>query len=102
MAEYLFLFQIWLIIAGVLLALELFDTSLIIFLPLGLSGLVIAGWLYLTQVGVLTSLFMPNKWFWLVLAWIAAGLLFTILIARMRRMERFKPEDDEDVDVNQY
>ena len=45
--EYLYVFQIWIIIGVVFIVLEIFDTSTVFFLPLGGSALLVALWLYL-------------------------------------------------------
>ena len=100
MVEYLYVFQIWIILGIILIVLEMFDTSTLFFLPLGLAGLVMSGWLYLTEIEVISMSLMPNKWFWLVFVWVMLGLCFTILLTMLRKFGLFGKKEDHD--VNQY
>lgn len=100
MVEYFYVFQIWIIIGIALIVLEMFDTSTLFFLPLGLAGLVISGWLYLTEIEVMPISLMPQKWFWLVFVWAMFGLCFTIVLTIFRRLGFYGQKGEHD--INEY
>ena len=100
MVEYLYVFQIWIIIGLVLIILEAFDTSTIFFLPLGLSSLVMSLWLYLTEIQFFPITWIPAQWFSLVFVWAILGFCFTLLLTILRKLGWYGQKGAHD--INEY
>ena len=101
MLEYLYVFQIWIIIGVVMIVLEMMDTSTIFFLPLGLAGLIMALWLYLVEIQVVPITSLPIKWFWLLLIWAAIGFVNTLILAYLRKIDVLSGRQSSG-DINHY
>jgi membrane protein implicated in regulation of membrane protease activity len=101
MLEYLYVFQIWIIIGVVMIVLEMMDTSTIFFLPLGLAGLIMALWLYLVEIQVMPITSLPTKWFWLLLIWAVIGFVNTLILAYLRKIGVLSGRQSSG-DINHY
>jgi len=101
MLEYLYVFQIWIIIGVVMIVLEMMDTSTIFFLPLGLAELIMALWLYLVEIQVVPITSLPIKWFWLLLIWAAIGFVNTLILAYLRKIGVLSGRQSSG-DINHY
>ncbi len=98
--EYLYVFQIWIIIGVVFIVLEIFDTSTVFFLPLGGSALLVALWLYLVEIQVIPITTLPKQWFWLLLIWAVIGFAITLALTYLRKSGIIKTRDHRD--INHY
>lgn len=85
----------WLIIGLVLCILELSNGSLIFFLPMGISGLLVGLLLKLQESGNLSVLI--SDWTWVATVWALLALALSLLLNRL--MKRRK---DDTADINQY
>jgi len=98
--EYLYVFQIWIIIGVVFIVLEIFDTSTVFFLPLGGAALLVALWLYLVEIQVIPIAALPKQWFWLLLIWAVIGFAITLALTYLRKSGIIKTRDHRD--INHY
>lgn len=98
--EYLYVFQIWIIIGVVFIVLEIFDTSTVFFLPLGGSALLVALWLYLVEIQVIPITTLLKQWFWLLLIWAVIGFAITLALTYLRKSGIIKTRDHRD--INHY
>ncbi len=85
----------WLIIGLVLCILELSNGSLIFFLPMGISGLLVGLLLKLQESGNLSVLI--SDWTWVATVWALLALALSLLLNRLMRRKK-----DDTADINQY
>ncbi|MDA9930106.1 hypothetical protein N9E91_02570 [Alphaproteobacteria bacterium] len=97
---WLFLPQIWVIMAILFLLLELTDGSRVFFLPISLASVVIALLIFLQNAGVIASGILPDKWYWMLAICMVLALMFSLPMTRIRK-QKIKDEMDSD-DVNNY
>jgi membrane-bound ClpP family serine protease len=84
----------WLIIALIFIFIELLDGSMVIFLPTGISGLLIGGILKLQESGVIPTIITGG--FWRYVLWAFLALAISVL---MRNIFKTKSPDK---DINNY
>ena len=85
----------WLIIGLVLCILELSNGSLIFFLPMGISGLLVGLLLKLQESGNLSVLI--SDWTWVATIWALLALALSLLLNRLMKRKK-----DDTADINQY
>ena len=85
----------WLIIGLVLCILELSNGSLIFFLPMGISGLLVVLLLKLQESGNLSVLI--SDWTWVATVWALLALALSLLLNRLMKRKK-----DDTADINQY
>ncbi len=85
----------WLIIGLVLCILELSNGSLIFFLPMGISGLLVGLLLKLQESGNLSVLI--SDWTWVATVWALLALALSLLLNRLMKRKK-----DDTADINQY
>jgi len=93
--------QLWIIIGMVFILLEMMDGSVVFFLPVGVSALIMALWIYLSKVGVLPYSWLPEEWYWLLPYWISISLLTTLLISTRLKHKIAKDASSKN-DINNY
>ncbi len=84
----------WLIIGLVLCILELSNGSLIFFLPMGISGLLVGFMLKLQESGSLPVLI--SDWFWVATVWAILALVLSLVLNKVMKRK------DDTSDINQY
>lgn len=92
--------HIWLIIAVLLVLLELTDGTKIFYLPMGLSAMMLALWVYLVNARLIPSSWQSPDWYMLVLQWAVLSLIWAIILPRIAK--RFGRKHDEADDINRY
>ena len=85
--------DIWLIAGTVLIILEIFVGSLVLFLPLGLAGILV-GLIYKLQVNF--EFILISNWAYALVIWGLSSIALSYLIQRY-----FKKNDDKK-DINTY
>ena len=85
----------WLIIGLILCILELSNGSLIFFLPMGISALIVGLILKLQESGILSVLM--SDWAWTATVWALLSLVLSLLLNRLMRRKK-----DDTADINQY
>lgn len=97
--EYIFFWQAWVIAGMIFVMLEFFDGSTLIFLPLGLGGLLMALFLFLIESGVLLAQdWLPDQWYVLLMDWAVLSFVMAIVLVSCRRMWRGESKKD----INRY
>ena len=85
----------WLIIGLILCILELSNGSLIFFLPMGISALIVGLILKLQESGNLSVLM--SDWAWTATVWALLSLVLSLLLNRLMRRKK-----DDTADIIQY
>lgn len=94
LANYLFDGNVWLIIGLVLILGEAIDGSLIVFLPTGISGLIVGVILRLQEELIIRIVL--NDFIWALVVWSFFALGISIIIRNLYR------PDKSDEDINDY
>lgn len=97
---WLFMPQTWILIGLVFVLLELTDGSRIFFLPFGIAGLAIAALSALVINNIIGPVFLPTKWYWIMVLWVVFAFIVSALMVTAKRFRPAAPEDDGD--INQY
>ena len=74
--EWLFYYQIWLIIGVVFLFLELTDGSLIICLPLGIGAFLLSLFIFISNNSLI------NEWYMLLFLWAILSVIISYLLTK--------------------
>ena len=98
---WMFVPQIWVIIAIIAILLELTDGSRIFFLPIGVAALLVAAHLQMTFSNIISASLLPETWYWLAMEWMIIAAAISVLLASYRRMMP-KSKNPEDDDINSY
>ena len=91
---FLFNSNAWLIIGLVLCILELSSGSLVFFLPMGVSGILLGIFLKLQESFYVPSLI--DDWAWASTIWAILALALSLILNKL-----MKPKDDTE-DINRY
>ena len=89
---WLYLYQVWLIIAVIFLLLELTDGSLIVFLPTGIGAALMSLFVYIW------TYFSPSlfQWYLLILIWSFISVLMSIILSKLWK------KGSQNKDINDY
>ena len=90
-------FEIWIIIGIIFILLELTDGSVIFFLPLGISSLILSFYIYLCNIQVINESLIINTWYIALVSWAILSLITSLLISLLR-----KKYSKENPDINDY
>ena len=88
--EWLFYYQIWLIIGVVFLFLELTDGSLIICLPLGIGAFLLSLFIFISNNSLI------NEWYMLLFLWAILSVIISYLLTK------FWKKGLKNKDINNY
>lgn len=88
--NWLFYYQIWIIIGVIFLFLELTDGSLIICLPLGISAFLISFFVFISNKNLI------NDWYILLFLW----AIFSAIISYL--LTKFWKKGHQNKDINNY
>ena len=91
---FLFNSNAWLIIGLVLCILELSSGSLVFFLPMGVSGILLGIFLKLQESSYVPTLI--DDWAWASTIWAILALALSLILNKL-----MKPKDDSE-DINRY
>jgi membrane protein implicated in regulation of membrane protease activity len=102
-SHYLYDGTIWLIIGLLFIFLELFEGSLLIFLPVGIGGLIVGLILKLQESSIIPVILIDL--IWTSLAWAVLSLVTTFALRNYFKTKKPGKDSDrigEDEDINQY
>jgi len=88
--NWLFYYQIWIIIGVIFLFFELTDGSLIICLPLGISAFLISFFVFLSNNNLI------NDWYILLFLWVIFSAIISYLLTK------FWKKGHKNKDINNY
>ena len=88
--NWLFYYQIWIIIGVIFLFLELTDGSLIICLPLGISAFLISFFVFISNNNLI------NDWYILLFLWVIFSAIISYLLTK------FWKKGYKNKDINNY
>ena len=88
--NWLFYYQIWIIIGVIFLFLELTDGSLIICLPLGISAFLISFFVFISNNNLI------NDWYILLFLWVIFSAIISYLLTKFWKKGR------KNKDINNY
>jgi len=88
--NWLFYYQIWIIIGVIFLFLELTDGSLIICLPLGISAFLISFFVFISNNNLI------NDWYVLLFLWVIFSAIISYLLTK------FWKKGHKNKDINNY
>ena len=88
--NWLFYYQIWIIIGVIFLFLELTDGSLIICLPLGISAFLISFFVFISNNNLM------NDWYILLFLWVIFSAIISYLLTK------FWKKGYKNKDINNY
>ena len=100
LTAYLFQPQLWLIFGFILLLLELTDGNLILFLPMGLSAILLSLWLYLVNASLIPATWQLPLWHVVILQWAILSVICALILSNARKKRRNNPDSSDD--VNDY
>ena len=94
---WLYLYQVWLIIAVIFLLLELTDGSLIVFLPTGIGAALMSLLVYIwTYFNGLSLDYNGIQWYLLILIWAFISVLMSIILSKLWK------KGSQNTDINDY
>ena len=99
---WMFVPQIWVIIAIIAILLELTDGSRIFFLPIGVAALLVAAHLQMTFSNIISASLLPETWYWLAMEWMFIAAVVSVLLLVYRKHLMPPRADDDDADINSY
>ncbi|NQY83052.1 MAG: hypothetical protein HRT36_08670 [Alphaproteobacteria bacterium] len=98
LSHWLFIYQVWVIAAILLILLELLDGGTVFFLPLGLGALVNAISLFAVDTGLLPYEYLPETWYKMLIFWMMWSIAISALLAFRRKKRDLKNAQD----LNEY